>query len=143
MTSEELKRTAFYLLNIVVPLASGLIIYLSFRPESYLSSFAESAGISIQLNSFKPGILYLFIKNYFSDILWAYSLTFAVAFVLGYSRRNLVLTVIICLLFSAVLESFQRLGIFNGTFDVLDIAFEGLSTVLSAALITYYEEKKT
>ncbi len=141
MNRSTRTRYLFYGLNIAIPLFLGLYIYLALRTDTY---------ISIIINRFLPlpvvpssyfsrGIL-AFLRNFASDMLWAYSLGYAVMLVLGYSRKNILLATFLCVGFEVLLEFFQKTGLFHGTFDVFDILIEAAIICLALFLIKKYEE---
>ena len=61
-------------------------------------------------------------------------------FVLGYSRKKLLLAAFLCVGFEGLLEVFQKTGLFHGTFDVLDILNEAGIICLALYFIKKYEE---
>lgn len=61
-------------------------------------------------------------------------------FVLGYSRKKLLLAAFLCVGFEVLLEFFQKTGLFHGTFDVFDILIEAVAICLALSLIKKYEE---
>lgn len=131
----------FYFLNIIIPLAIGLILYLSLRKDSYVSLLANTIIHLPNIPEQKlPTGLVAFLRNFASDILWAYALTFAVECVLGYNKKSLLLHILICVCFVVLIELVQKIGIFNGTFDLLDILFEGFSICLAIQIIKKHEE---
>ncbi len=131
----------FYLLNTIVPIILGLLVYIVFRRDSYIVRFILNY---INLPVFSVTIpnetLLAFLKNYCSDILWSYSLTFAVAHFLPYSKKSLVLVFFLCGSFETIIELLQKTTLFQGTFDIYDIIFEVLSTAF--ALYIIYKIKK-
>ena len=133
----------FYIVNIACPLFIGLFLYLTLRENAYVSAFFIRR---FSLPAFPHTWLRLsserFIGNHASDILWAYSLTFAVMLTLKYSKKNLLLTFFICVGFAVLTEFFQKYQLFPGTFDVLDMLFEALSVCLALIIIKIYEVKK-
>ena len=144
VTKKKRGEKLFYGLNIIIPLVLGLIIYLLFRRDSRLFVFiSRFCSIPSSLNGSLPLPVEAFFRNFASDMLWAYSLTCSVIFVLGYSHKNMLITFLICVCFEIVIEIMQHTSFFHGTFDVLDIILEMFSTCLALIIIKKYEEEKT
>ena len=134
-------RYLFYGLNIFIPLLFGLFLYLKFRREAYVSQIINKyITFPVISFSFFPRWLIPFFRNFASDILWAYSLGFAVQPIIGYSRKNLLFTFLLCVCFEILLEVLQKIDVFHGTFDLLDIIFEAISVCLSLIIIKNFEE---
>lgn len=134
-------RYLFYGLNIAIPLLLGLYIYLALRADTYISIIINGfLSLPILPPSIFPRVILAFLRNYASDMLWAYSLGYAVMFVLGYSRKKLLLAAFLCVGFEVLLEFFQKTGLFHGTFDVFDILIEAVAICLALSLIKKYEE---
>ena len=74
-------------------------------------------------------------RNFLPDILWAYSLTFAVALVWLPEEKVILKVLVICISFEIGVELSQKIGLISGTFDWLDIIFEVCATVLGALII--------
>lgn len=134
-------RYLFYGFNIAIPLLCGLYLYLALRPDAYVSIFI-SKFIPLPIfpsSSFQRGIVAV-LQNFASDMLWAYSLGFAVMLVLGYSRKNLFSAALLCVGFEVLLEVLQKAGLFHGTFDFLDILLEAITVCLALIHIKMFEE---
>lgn len=135
----------FTLINIVLPLAFGGLIYVITRPDTYISQWVYRVlHLSISSNVVKnvlPRWLWLFLCNFSADILWAYSLTFAVYAIFHDCSRCMYLVFTVCILFEAGVEILQLFGILNGTFDCLDIAFEICATAIASLNIKHTGRK--
>lgn len=141
MNVQKKRRLIFYILNIIIPLVLGLVLYLSFRRDSYIAILVSKyIYLPISPESLIPDGLKAFLRNFVSDILWAYALSFAVVLTIGYSKKRMWFSALICLSFIVTTELFQKIDIFHGTFDVLDILFETLSICLALLFINTYEE---
>ncbi len=134
-------RYLFYGVNIVIPLLIGLLLYVTFRRDAYVSILiSKYLNLPALSNSTLPEWLISFFRSFASDILWAYSLGFAVMLTLGYNRRNLVCSFFVCIFFEAFLEVLQKVGILHGTFDDLDILLEAVFICLALFNIKKHEE---
>ena len=118
----------------------GLFLYLVLRPDAY---------ITILVNKFIPmpvisgaGVLAAMkkaVRNYAADVLWAYALAFAVMFVLGCSKKDMQIGFLVCSGFEILIEVLQKPGVLYGTFDMLDILFEVISSGIAFMMIKRYE----
>ena len=119
-----------YLLNSFIPVFAGVIIYTLFRKDAYISLLLDRFVSFPEIQtSGVPAWVSRFVKNYAADVLWAYSLTFAVMWsVNSENSLNDSLEVFsICFCFICLVELFQKTGVFRGTYDFLDISFETVS----------------
>ena len=127
--------------NILIPLLAGLLVYRHFRPDAIVSRFlCDLLGPTAELPAYLPASLISFCRNYTCDILWAYSLAFSIALALQLDQTHSGWIILICVSFETVLEVIQMTGVSLGTFDILDIVFEALSTI--AAVYNYKNIKK-
>lgn len=130
----------FSLLNIVIPLLTGFVIYSIYRPDTYISNIIY-VNMSFILDFAEyPVFLQKFFRFYLCDILWAYSLTFAVQIIISLKGRYLIILFAVCSLFEIAIEAFQYFGFLNGTFDPLDIILEIFAS-LTAITIIYKKQK--
>lgn len=125
------KTTKFWiicLVNSVASLLLGAVIYLVFRSDTYIHKI-----IDVPLNfitSESDLILLNFLRFYFADALWAYSLTFALAIFSNEYFAPL------CATFCGILwELSQKLGITKGTFDYADIAMYFFASSVAGIII--------
>ena len=134
-------QIVFCALNILIPLLSGLLIYLFFRKDAYILVLI---GNRIQLpelpESACPGWLTALFRNSVSDMLWAYALTFAVRSAVGYSRKKGNVIFVICVGFEILTEAAQNTGLVHGTFDVLDMILEAFSICIALLIMKKFEE---
>ena len=73
-----MSRKTFYWINILVPLLFGVIVYLYWKPDAYISRLIlHYLPISYESDLGRPEGICKFIRYYFSDICWAYALTFS------------------------------------------------------------------
>ncbi len=141
MGNERRRRILFYGINILLPLLVGGIIYVVFRRDSYIAAFfSETIGINIGQHML-PEWLNTVVRNYLSDVLWAYSLTFALSALFKYNRRNTVIVFMICIVFVVAIELLQMTNTFSGTFDIVDIILEAIAVSLALLIIKHFEEE--
>ncbi len=135
-----MKKTCFYLCNILIPLMIGAMLYCLLRPDAWISLRLY------RLFSLGPATLPLprwllqILRCFGADILWSYALTFAVAWVLSESRPWQILAVSAG--FSLLTECTQAFGWLRGTFDPLDILLQICITALGALIIKLHKSKE-
>lgn len=141
MSGRLRAQMLFCALHIAAPLLLGLGIYLSFRRDAWVAVLlGKWIWLPEAQDAAWPVWLAAFLRNYACDMLWAYSLTFAVRAVVGFRGWERHFVFGICVLFAAFTELAQRAGFFPGTFDPLDIILEALSICLALFTIKKYEE---
>ena len=137
------KKYAFYLLNIGIPLVVGLGIYLFCYKTTYINTaFTNIFGFSLPYIYFDNAI-YRFITCWACDMLWAYSLTFALYLCFRVFKKPLIITTATSSLFAVIIELLQINNVINGTFDILDIIFELLAIFLAIITVKHFEKQKT
>lgn len=143
MKESAVSRYVFYALNVALPLLVGFLLYLTLRKEAYISIFIDRyLAVPAWLCAAFPEWLITFLRNFASDILWAYALCFAVMLILEYGHGHSLFAFIICVCLICLVEAFQKAGIFHGTFDYLDILLEVSSVCIALYFIKNYEEAK-
>jgi hypothetical protein len=79
-----------------------------------------------------------------SDFLWAYALTFTMQiFVKSEDKAEYMKLSFYCFLFEILIEVVQKLNIISGTFDVYDIVFEGVATLIALLFICLVKGEKS
>lgn len=127
------RKNLFLIVNNLIPLALGLVIYLLCYKSTYINTTFENIfGFSLPYFYF-DNTFHRFITCWACDILWAYSLTFALFICLNTFKNALFISGIIAILFSIGIELLQINDIINGTFDIVDIFIE--VTIIIFAII--------
>lgn len=133
----KIRYRAFLMCNIVIPIVIGIAIYYFISPEvdfiKYLNSIVSINQYAAVFN--RDNILFKFIRCYFLDMLWAYSLTFMLWTILGNKTAKLTAIVILATVFVMIMESLQLIPFIHGTFDVLDILVEILAELIAVYII--------
>lgn len=120
------------LVHVVLPVVLGTAFYYVYAPEAAVFHWlSECAGLPLPEGVQPDGILCRLVRNYGLDMLWAYSLS-AVLILLTGSRRTALL---IGGIFAAGTEYLQYFGIFEGTFDYLDIVCEWAAILIAAIAV--------
>lgn len=136
------KKIAFYFLNIGIPLVIGLGIYLFCYRTTYINSvFTEVFGFSLPYIYF-DNAFHRFITSWACDMLWAYSLTFALYLCFRVFKKPLIITSVTSSLFAIIIELLQINDVINGTFDILDIISELVAISLAVIMIKFIEKQK-
>ena len=136
------KKFVFYLLNIGVPLVLGLGIYLFCYKNTYINTaFTDIFGFSLPY-IYYDNAFHRFITCWACDMLWAYSLTFALYLCFKVFEKNLIITIVTSSLFAIAIELLQIKGVINGTFDILDIVSELVAITLAITMIKLIEKRK-
>ena len=135
-----MNRRTLYWINILVPLLFGVIVYLYWMPDAYISRMIlRFFHISYATDRGKPEGIGKFIRYYLSDICWAYALTVSLALYLG--RHSLVMTYIISTIFVVLIELLQLLPQTPGYFDIFDIIAEVITSTVTIFIINLYERR--
>lgn len=127
--------------KIIIPLIFGCIVYICLDPNAAVTRLIlDGLGIDAVLDSSRQNnIVVLFARCYLCDVLWAYSLTAALLFILNGSRLEKVSAFIIAVLFETTVECLQIPQIIHGTFDIWDIIAE----ISVSAIIFIIEIRRT
>ena len=75
------------------------------------------------------------VRNYLPDMMWGYSLVFALFCIIGNNAAGVWKVFGIAFPFSAALEMMQKVSFVPGTFDVFDIFAEFLAETAAACII--------
>lgn len=129
------RKIPTFFINIFLPLAVGLCVYLFFRKSTYINRVFGFEP-NLQINS----CLGLFVKCWLCDILWAYALTHALHFALYAFKHKILISAILSICVAVSFELLQLFGRVSGTFDILDILFQIAAVLLAAALIKRREK---
>lgn len=128
------RKNLFIFLNVAIPLLIGLSIYLFCYKSTYINTFFENVfGFNFPYFYFN-NVVHHFITCWACDILWAYSLTFALFFCFKELKKSLLFSSCLTFLLSIIIEFLQLSGYINGTFDIWDIIME-LSAIIIAVII--------
>ena len=122
-----------YLLFSTVSLALGLIVYLFFNQNTYISRMISSV-IDLPCIHLKNRYIESFIHSFLADFLWSVSATFAIQYIVELKGRKILL-----LGFTAVLgltvELLQKFNIMSGVFDFYDIITYIIGSFFSILII--------
>ena len=143
MKEKRAGKGWFLILNTLVPLVLGLLVYLVFRPDTYIAGLIGRAIRLSEWNTARvPGWLSAFLRNYASDILWAYSLAFALLGAAGPGGKGRKAASVTGVCVVTGTELLQKAGVLQGTFDIADIALEALFICLATFIHRQHEEEQ-
>lgn len=129
------------ILNIIIPLLLGGILYYVFCPDIILVQ---------QLDSFLPVAYYIhrhpelsgsfpqILRNHFFDFLWAYAFTVSILY-WGKDHIRAKQLLLLILITEGTLEALQLLSFIHGTFDVLDVIVEYSISII--VIITFFTRR--
>lgn len=120
------RNNLFYILNVLIPLIMGSLIYVFYSPDTY---FVKALNNFININVFEPNVITNILKNYFCDFCWCYSLAFAISYIYKESI-SIIVTIIVPISVGIGLELLQFFKIISGTYDLLDIFSELLACII-------------
>lgn len=133
------KHTFFWFCNIVIPILLGTVIYLFWTNDTYISIIVRDYLHRIPLFDIplfnKSSMLAAFIRNYFCDMCWAYAIIFCLVPIIGLSKKHIMLSTWIGIVFSIFMEVLQYFSVINGTFDIWDIILEVMACLIASLMI--------
>ncbi len=131
-----MSKRSFNGLLCILSLLSGFVLYVFFRPNTYISMLFDGNTVDYLRGLLQP-YSFDFLKYYFPDFLWGFALNLGFAAIFEPKGRDVIICVICALVCGTAWESLQYLGMVSGTGDVWDIAMYLVSSV-----ITYIINKK-
>ena len=125
--------------SILLPLLAGASLYIISSPNVIFLKYLK-LRIVIASELINPHIWFWpILRNYIPDMLWGYSLVFAVYMIIDNNAASMRMLFYV-LVFSIALELLQLFPMIPGTFDLLDIFVEGVAEMLAVIIIKKYEE---
>ena len=148
---KDMQKIKLSIIHIIFPLTIGGIIYISFR-STYLKMFIWFKQIGVGdsvltlrhqlsgIESILPRWIYLSLP----DGLWVYSFTSALLIIWENQFRNAKFWLVFPLLTGIVTEIAQGIKLYPGTFDILDLVFSIIASLLSIVIINikYIQNEK-
>ena len=133
---KEIKRTVFLIINILIPIGLGAVIYYLVSPDVlFVKQIDLLLGKAMHFEVANDISVVKFIRNYFLDMLWAYALVFALSLIICRNAAQLWETFMIAFIFSAILELLQITPVVQGTFDIWDIMVELIAELVAVFII--------
>ena len=119
-----IKKDGFYILNIIVPIIIGGLIYLLYGDVLFLKVINNY----IDIKTLEHNVFINILRNYFCDFCWSYSLAFTLSYIYKESV-SIKISILLPISIGISLELLQFIGLINGTGDLLDIFSELLACV--------------
>jgi hypothetical protein len=139
MLSFEIKKTQF-LIFAVVSLLMGFIIYILFRPETYVTKWVVSVIGSEFSIYVPPAFDNNFIKYYLPDYLWGLSLACGLHLIFLPKRKGSIAIALAVTFIGVLYEIMQYINLIIGTGDVLDVLLYLLAG-FTAFLLNFRKER--
>lgn len=127
------RRIAFAAAS-AASLTIGAIIYVLFRPNSYIAIFVD--GI-IEIGTLRQALASGsndFLKFYFPDFLWALSLCFCLYAVFDPKKKGIIISSFVAFFCSVAWELMQFFHLVGGTGDIIDVIMYLSAGICSASL---------
>ena len=133
---KEGYENEFIMLNVIVPLIMGMLMYLAVSQEVvFIKLINELLGYSSNGGMIRKSVVVTESRYYLPDMLWGYSLIFALFFVCGKRQSTLPSIFILAGVFAAIMESLQLISAIPGSFDLMDIVVEIAACLLAVFII--------
>ena len=136
----KMSRRIIFATASIASLSVGAIIYVLFRPNSYIAIFVNrimEIGIPRQaLESYSND----FLKFYFPDFLWMLSFCFCLYSLFDLFKNGIIISTLVAFFCSILWELMQRLDFVSGTGDIIDIIMYLLAGIC-AVIISFKKEK--
>lgn len=135
---KNVNRKMIVVFHILCPIVIGALVYYLASPDVlFIKKTAAFTGVTdsiyvLQLNS---AFLRL-ARNYLPDMMWGYSLVFALFCIVGDHAADIWKVFWIAFPFSVVMETMQKTSFVPGTFDVFDIFVEFMAEVIAVHMIS-------
>ena len=116
------------ILNIVVPLAVGALIYYILFPDIiFVKAIDNLSGVSFHIPVKLSNAFVRCLRFYLLDLLWAYSLMSLVSMMFKDSKAVYAISFV----FIIAMEMIQMVPGIPGTFDVIDIVVEMIAGLIA------------
>lgn len=124
----------------LIPLVAGAGIYLGTSQDVLFVRQMNALGWFWRdgFQTFPYVSLFRCIRYYLPDVLWGYSLIFALFFLFDRDNKGLSGVAATAICFSVIMECVQIVPTVPGTFDVVDIVME-----IAAEMLALYVIKRT
>lgn len=132
-----MNRKMIMAIHIICPIVVGILVYSITSPDViFIKKTADFIGKTIRIPVFSADSVFLqLVRNYLPDMMWGYSLVFALFCIIGNNAADVWKVFWIAFPFSAAMEMMQKASFVPGTFDVFDIFAEFLAETAAACII--------
>ena len=134
---KSMNKKRIMILHIICPIVIGALVYCMVSPNViFIKRMEDLIGGSVYMPVFRTDCAFLrLLRNYLPDMMWGYSLVFALFCIIGNHGAGVRKVFLIAFLFSAAMEMVQKTSFIPGTFDVFDIFAEFLAEVAAIYII--------
>ena len=129
-----MSQRLFYAILSTVSLLIGAILYLLYRENTHLSLFFNECFILKSMRQCAKEIENDFLKFYFPDFLWAFSLSFGLMFVFKPKFWGGLICCLTSFLYGMLWETLQALGYIRGTGDFWDVVMYLMASLIAALI---------
>lgn len=138
------RTIRLFIWNVLFPILLGGLFYYFFCPDVLFVMRLNKWFATRYYDStpFLANNFVLFIRNYFLDYVWAYSLCCSICILNIEGGFALLKGIIVTGVLGAVLEILQLVGIAKGTYDVWDILIEIIGAFTGALIINKFRRKQ-
>lgn len=132
-----MNKKGIMILHIICPIVIGALVYCMVSPNViFIKRMEDLIGGSVYMPVFRTDCAFLrLLRNYLPDMMWGYSLVFALFCVAGNNVADIWRVFWMAFIFSAVMEAMQKTSFIPGTFDVFGIFAEFLAEVAAIYII--------
>lgn len=137
-------KKKYLLLNCIVPLFLGGILYYLYSPEVYfVKGLDYIIGMQRQTITRQEMTPVMRVIRYWgADMLWSYALLFSLHFITDNKTVSTEKLFCIAALFTCATEVAQCIPGSSGTYDVCDIVVEWTALVIAVIIIKYYDLRR-
>ncbi len=127
------------MLGVVTPFISGCLFYYICCPDVTAVIMVDrvlwfSEGIHLEIKD--SNAMYMFVRSYLLDMVWAFSLQNCVYLIMSGEKKRVIKSISYTLPFIFVVEFMQYCGIRRGTFDLNDIIMEVVAVIVALVFET-------
>ena len=135
-----MPKRMLYIVSSSVALICGCLIYILFRDNSYVGNLFINFVFMRYIIEIVGWIECDFVKFYFPDFLWGFSLCLALYAIYTPSKTGELFCSLIVFLIGIFWELMQYLNIVSGTGDIYDILMYFLASI-TCIIISIWSEK--
>lgn len=130
------KKKVFLIANIIIPVIIGGFLYYMISPDvifvEVIKKLLYSNGVTSAGKYLGP--VGIFVRFYLLDMLWGYSLVFALYFCVG-DDVAILKVFVLAFVFSIGMEVLQLIPVAPGFFDIWDIVVECIAEAIATLVL--------
>lgn len=137
----DMSNRLFYAVLCITSLFLGGILYLLFRENTYISLPFEESSILLNVRNKVSFLENGFLKYYFPDLLWAFSLCFGLCWIFDPKIGGNIVCATISFIYGSMWEILQGLGVIGGTGDLADVVIYLVANIFAITIIIKRRKK--